>query len=119
MTEPPDIDAAELISVRLMPGEGRIRLHIRSQNGQPRTVTIPMQWLDAIVSASPAPPCGAEAHRLASWHLDRTADDDLLLTLRTSEGHAVTFTMKPWQLAGMATIATYGNADPPQKGSLH
>jgi hypothetical protein len=119
MTEPPDIDAAELISVRLMHGDGRIRLQMRDQNGHPRTVAIPAQWLDAIVSASPAPPCGGEARPLASWSLDRTNGDDLLLTLRTPEGQAVTFTMKPWQIAGMATIATYGSADPPQKGSLH
>jgi len=119
MTEPADIDAVELISVRLMPGERRIRLHIRNQNSEPRTVTIPMQWLDAIVNASPAPPCEAEARRLASWHLERTNGDDLLLTLRTPEGQAVTFTLKPWQLAGMATIATYGSADPPHKGPLH
>jgi len=27
--------------------------------------------------------------------------------------------MKPWHVAGMATIANYGNADPAPKGSIH
>jgi hypothetical protein len=119
MTERPDIDAVELISVRMMHGAGRLRLRIRDQDGHPHTVAIPIQWLDSIVTASSAPPCGDEARPLASWSLDRTNGDDLLLTLRTPDGHAVTFTMKPWQIAGMATIATYGSADPPRKNSLH
>jgi hypothetical protein len=34
---------------------------------------------------------------------------DLVLTLRTSEGRAVSFMAKPSQVQGMATIATYGS----------
>jgi hypothetical protein len=43
--------------------------------------------------------------------MDRVGNgQDLVLTLRTPEGQAVSFAMKPWQVEGMATIATYGNA---------
>jgi hypothetical protein len=35
---------------------------------------------------------------------------DLVLTLRTPEGQSVSFAMKPWQVEGMATIATYGTS---------
>ena len=31
----------------------------------------------------------------------------MILTLRTPEGMAISFTVKPWQVQGMATIATY------------
>ena len=33
---------------------------------------------------------------------------DLLLTLRTADGLAISFTTKPWQVEGMATIAAHG-----------
>jgi hypothetical protein len=32
----------------------------------------------------------------------------MILTLRTPEGMAISFTVKPWQVQGMATVATYG-----------
>jgi hypothetical protein len=44
---------------------------------------------------------------------------DLILTLRTPEGQAVSFAMKPWQIEGMATIATYGNASGTSAGPVH
>jgi hypothetical protein len=51
-------------------------------------------------------------HPLDSWSMDRTgAGQDLLLTLRTPEGLAISFTAKRWQVEGMATIATYGSSN--------
>jgi hypothetical protein len=44
---------------------------------------------------------------------------DLLLTLRTPEGVAMSFTLKPWQVEGMATIATYASAQRSQPKTLH
>jgi hypothetical protein len=119
VTAPPDVEAIELLNVRVVHEDGSVRLRIRDQNGQPLTVALPAHWLDAIVTALPWPPTSNEARPLASWTMDRTSGDDLLLTLRTPDGQAVTFTMKPWQIAGMATIATYGNANPLPKGSMH
>jgi hypothetical protein len=39
--------------------------------------------------------------------------------LRTPEGAAISFTLKPWQVEGMATIANYGNAQRPLPKTLH
>ena len=119
MTDAPDIDATELVSVRAEPNGRRLRLKLRDGTGRITTIALPSNWLDAIVRSLPWPPSGNEAHTLASWSIDRTNGEDLLLTLRTAEGQAVSFAMKPWQIAGMATIATYGNADPRPKTMLH
>jgi hypothetical protein len=52
--------------------------------------------------------------------MDRAGNgQELVLTLRTPEGIAVSFTTKPWQLEGMATIATYGNAGPLPVKTVH
>jgi hypothetical protein len=44
---------------------------------------------------------------------------DLLLTLRTPEGLAISFTLKLWQIEGMATIATYGGTNRVQPKTMH
>jgi hypothetical protein len=119
MTTPPDIAATELLSVRVVDTDGSVRLRIRDREGKQLTVSLPAHWLDAIVTALPWPAASTEARPLASWSMDRVGGEDLLLTLRTAEGQAVTFAMKPWHVAGMATIANYGNADPAPKGSIH
>ncbi|MGD0109823.1 MAG: hypothetical protein ABSC06_38240 [Rhodopila sp.] len=52
--------------------------------------------------------------------MDRIGNgQDLVLTLRTPEGQAVSFAMKPWQVEGMATIATYGNSGRRSEKTLH
>jgi len=49
-------------------------------------------------------------HTLDSWSMDRTRNrQDVILTLRTAGGLAISFATKRWQVEGMATIATYGN----------
>ena len=44
---------------------------------------------------------------------------DMILTLRTPEGMAISFTVKPWQVQGMATVATYGSTREPANRSIH
>jgi hypothetical protein len=43
----------------------------------------------------------------------------MILTLRTPEGMAISFTVKPWQVQGMATVATYGSTREPPNRSIH
>jgi hypothetical protein len=43
---------------------------------------------------------------------------DLVLTLHTPEGLAISFALKPWRVEGMATIATYGGSHRAQPKSL-
>ncbi|HVZ08863.1 hypothetical protein [Rhodopila sp.] len=119
MTDRPDIEGGELISVRAMDGGRGLRLRLRDRNGRPRTITLPSDWLGAMLAALPWPSEGDEVHAVASWSIDRGNGEDLLLTLRTPRGQAMTFALKPWQVAGMATIATYGGAAPVPRKSLH
>jgi hypothetical protein len=59
-------------------------------------------------------------HPVDSWSIDRAPNGrDLVLTLRTPDGHAVSFAVKSWQVEGMATIATYGGTSGPSQRTLH
>jgi hypothetical protein len=73
-----------------------------------------------MLNAVPTSSGAAAVHPLDSWSMDRSSNgDDLILTLRTPEGQAVSFTMKPWQVEGMATIATYGRSGHTTGTTIH
>jgi hypothetical protein len=59
------------------------------------------------------------ARLLASWSMQAAAGGDLLLTLRTPDGEAFSFTVKPWQVQGIGTLATHGHFDSKKKSALH
>ncbi|HVY15843.1 MAG TPA: hypothetical protein VHB27_11480 [Rhodopila sp.] len=119
MTEPIDIDAAELIDAR-PGGDGRsLTVKLRDRNGRTLRLTLPAQWLDHLVTAAPSSVGNGEAHPLSSWHMEAAGDGTLLLVLRTPEGTAVNFTVKPWQIAGMATLATHGRLDRNETERVH
>jgi hypothetical protein len=104
------IDAKSLIGVKLSADGARLHLKLRDQTGQTVSLSLPACWLNELLSAVPGLAATAETvHPLGSWSMDRPGTGpDLVLTLRTPEGQAVSFAMKPWQVEGMATIATYG-----------
>ena len=120
MTSAKDIDATELENVVLSADGVRIRLRVRDQAGQRVCFSLPANWLNSVLNALPRRPCGAEVQRLDSWSIDRTpSGDGMILTLRTPEGQAVSFAIKSWQVEGMATIATFGNAPGPAPRRVH
>jgi hypothetical protein len=120
MTYRADINATELISVTVSPDGCCLRLRLRDQSGRISTLALPVNWLNTILNALPRRPPNTEIHPLDSWNMDRTPNgQDLVLTLRTPDGQAVSFAMKPWQIEGMATIATYGNASAAPRQTLH
>jgi hypothetical protein len=103
------IEATELIGVRLSSDGTQLRLRVRDQGGRMITLSLPTCWLNAMLTALPRSPGAETVHLLDSWSMDRTGNgQDLILTLRTPEGEAVSFAVKPWHVEGMATIATYG-----------
>jgi hypothetical protein len=52
-------------------------------------------------------------YAIDTWSMWPGANNqDLVLTLRTPQGLAVSFTTKSFQLEAMATVATYGRAIP-------
>jgi hypothetical protein len=120
MTEPSDIEAVELDSVNLSMDGQRLRLRVRDQSGRTVRLTLPASWLNSMLNAVPRSAGDGVVHPLDSWSLDRTPNDqDLVLTLQTAEGKAVSFAMKRWQVEGMATIATYSSAAGSTQRTVH
>ena len=114
------IDAVELLDVRLSADGKCLRLRLRDRDGQAVSLSVPICWLNTILGAVPRSSLAGTVHRLDSWSLDRPGDgQNLVLTLRTPEGQAVRFAMKPWQVEGMATIATYGGAGQTPRTTVH
>jgi len=114
------IEAMDLISLRLSFDGKSIRLRVREQSGQTATVSLPVTWLNTMLNALPRTREAEAVHPLDSWSMDRLGNgQDLVLTLRTLEGYAVSFAMKSWQVQGMATIATYGISGPSPATTIH
>ena len=114
------IDAMELVGVRVSPDGKRLRLRVRDQSGQTVSFSLPTGWLNAMLTALPDSSATGTVHPLDSWSMDRVGNgQDQVLTLRTPEGQAVSFAMKPWQVEGMATIATYGNSGRTTGTTMH
>jgi hypothetical protein len=120
MTDPRDIEATELDSVLVSADGRRLRLRVRDQAGRTVCFWLPANWLNSILKALPQSSDYDVIHTLDSWSMDRTPNgQELVLTLRTPQGQAVSFAIKPWQVEGMATIATYSNAAGTAERTLH
>jgi hypothetical protein len=115
-----NIDANQLTEVRLSADGSRVLLALLDDSGQKVTLSLPTNCLNAVLSAVPRQADPGVVHKLDSWSMGAAENgQDLLLTLRTPESVAISFTLKPWQVEGMATIATYGNSHRPQPKILH
>jgi hypothetical protein len=117
--KPPDIDAVELISVGPMEDGNRVKLRIRGRDGGVQSLAMPAKWLNDLVSAAPHPVLDGSARPVASWTMQPATEGELLLTLRTPEGETFSFTVKPWQMQGIGTLATHGRFDTKRKTKLH
>ena len=120
MTEHSRIDATELDGVRLSPDGTRLILLVRDAAGQKVSLSVPVTCLNTMLRAMPQPaPMGAR-HALDAWSMAPAENGrDMVLTLRTPEGLAVSFTIKPWQVQGMATVATFGVPQDVPPKSIH
>jgi hypothetical protein len=114
------IDATQLAEIRLSDDATRVTMTLLDASGQEVLLSVPADCLNAVVSIVPRQAAPDVVHRLASWSMGVAENSqDLVLTLRTPEGVAVCFTLKLWQVEGMATIATYGGAQRPPAKTLH
>jgi hypothetical protein len=97
-----------------------VHLTFLDREGQKISLSLPTNCLNTVISTLPGRANPGEIHKLDSWTMG-VADNgqDLLLTLRTPEGLAISFTLKPWQIEGMATIATYGSSNRVQPKTMH
>jgi hypothetical protein len=114
------IDANQVTEARLSADGTRVMLVLFDATGQRISLSLPANCLNAVLSVAPRYAEPDAIHKLDTWNMGVAENDqDLLLTLRTPEGLAISFTLKPWQVEGMATIATYGNSHRAQPKSLH
>lgn len=114
------IDASELDGAQLSSDGSRLILRLRDAAGQKVSLSLPMTCLNAMLAAMPrSAPMGAR-HSLDAWSMAPAENgQDMILTLRTPEGLAVSFTIKPWQVQGMATVATFGRSGDAPPKTIH
>jgi hypothetical protein len=114
------IDATELLDARTSSDGKHLQLRLRDQSGQAMTFSLPARWLNTMLNAVPTSSGTETVHPLDSWNMDRIGNsEDLILTRRTPEDQAVSFAMKPWQVEGMATIATQTQYEITTKTTIH
>jgi len=102
------IDAAELLAIRLSSDGSSLNLVLRDTGGGSVALSLPAAWMSTVLASVPQQVDSGPVHRLDSWSVAPSRDgQELVLTLRTAEGRAVAFATRPWQIQGMATIASY------------
>ena len=120
MTDRSRIDAAGLDGVRLSPDGSRLILLLRDAAGQKVSLSLPTNCLNTVLTAVPRTAEAAAMHSVDTWNMTATENgQDMILTLCTPEGMAISFTVKPWQVQGMATVATYGARGEVTSRSIH
>jgi hypothetical protein len=114
------IDATEVDGVRLSSDGSRLILLLRDAAGQKVSLSMPVRCLNTVLTAMPRSAAMGEQHSLDTWSMAPAENGrDMILTLRTPEGLAVSFAIKPWQIQGMATIATFGQSGEAPPKSIH
>ena len=115
------IDATELDGVRMSPDGSRLILLLRdATTGQKVSLSLPVSCLNAVLMAMPRTAAMGARHALDTWSMDPAENGrDMILTLRTPEGLAVSFTIKPWQVQSMATVATFGQSGETPPRTIH
>jgi hypothetical protein len=120
LTERIKIQAVELIDVRLTPDRTHLELTLRDPTGRSISLILPTICLNTVLAAMPGRIEAGTLHALDTWSMVPAGNgQDMVLTLRTPDGLAISFAAKPWQVEGMATIATYGRGDPIAGKSIH
>jgi hypothetical protein len=119
MTERSRIDA-ELDGVRLSPDRSRLILLLHDTEGHKVSLSLPTTCLNAVLTAAPRSAEAGTVHAVDTWSMVMAENgQDMILTLCTAEGMAIAFTVKPWQVQGMATVATYGSTRETANRSIH
>ena len=79
-------------------------------SGQMISLSLPMGCLNAVLTAVPQHLESDAVHPLNTWTMVAAENgQDLVSTPHTPDGCMVSFATKPYQLQGMATIATPGD----------
>lgn len=119
MTDRSRIDA-DLDGVCLSPDGARMILLLRDAAGQKVSLSLPRSCVGAVLTAAPRPAIAGAAHAVESWNMSLAENGrDMILTLCTAEGMAVSFTITAWQAQGMATVATHSTPRERLSRSVH
>ena len=116
------VDAAELDWVEVTDDGRRLCLRLRDPAGRAVSVSLPVDRVNAVLTAVPRSSTellagsAGQVFALDSWSLAH-GQDGLVLTLHLADGAQITFAMKPWQLAAMASLA--GQAPARDRTRLH
>jgi hypothetical protein len=119
MTARSRIDA-ELDGVRMSPDGSRLILLLHDTAGQKVALSLPTTCLNTVLTAAPLPVEAGAVHAVETWNMTQAENgQDMILTLCTPEGMTIAFTINPWQVQGMATVATYGSTRGGTNRSIH
>ena len=119
MTDRSRIDA-ELEGVRLSPDGSRLILLLRDTGGHKLSLSLPVSCVNAVLTAAPPPVAAGIVQSVDAWDLMPAENgQDMILTLCTAEGKAMSFIIRPWQVDGIATVASYGSRRGRDGRSLH
>jgi hypothetical protein len=114
------IGATELLDIRMAADSASVRLRVRDAAGRITLLSLQTCWLNDMPNVVPSRSRDGRVHAVESWSVERgEAGDALVLTLRTAEGQAVSFAMKPWQVEGIATLAPQGRSGHRHGTTIH
>ena len=114
------IEATGLVDVRRSQDGALLHIRLLDAAGQTISLSLPTDCLNAVLTAMPQRVESDAVHPLDTWTMAAAENgQDLVLTLHAPDGRTVSFATKPYQVQGMATIATYGIADRPATKRLH
>ena len=102
------IDVAEIVRAEISEGGENVRLTLAEAGGGTVVLSLPLSCLGDIAASLPRPLAADTVDRVHSWRLEGAGGSELKLTLQTPEGRAAAYRITPGQVAGMATLATYG-----------
>jgi hypothetical protein len=119
---PVRVDATELDWVEVTDEGRRLCLRLRDPAGHAVAVSLPLDSVNAVLTAVPRPPSdllagsAGQVYALDSWSLAHD-QQGVVLTLHLADGAKIAFAMKSWQLAAIASLA--GQATAPERTRLH
>lgn len=108
------------MDVRIASDGDRLLLRLRDPAGQRISLSLPTSCINMILRAMPRVAENGTVHPLDTWSMVAAENgQDLILTLRTPQGRAVSFVARPFQFEAMATVAMHSHAHPPTAKRLH
>lgn len=113
MSERAHVNAQELLRIETADDGRSVCLHLVDDAGRVVVLRLPSGIVRAVGEIVPRAPEPACLHLVDSWRL-RPSDDGaaLVLTLQTPDGCAAWYVMKPWQVEGIATVASHSGPTP-------